>query len=136
MIDLGDPDDVVNFEQYTENYHTVIVAIPNDFDIEKYLSLREHAGLFDNKLIKKSDLIFLANAVKDSVIFKFFSGGAIPHYTVTYFIEILRELGVIIDVVTSDKHTHNIISINVLSDGLNEMVMKAIKNVVSAEESM
>ena len=117
------------------NYHTMIVAIPNDFDIEKYLSLREQAGLFDNKLIQKADLLFLSNAVRLSTIFKFFSG-EIPHCTITYFIDILKELGVIIDVVTSDYRTHNIVSINVLADGLNEMVIKAIKNIVDIEETM
>lgn len=119
----------------TSNYHTIIVAIPNDFDIERYLSLREQAGLFDNKLIQKADLLFLSNTMKFSTIFKFFSG-KIPHCTITYFIEILKELGVIIDVVTSDYHTHNIVSVNVLADGLNKMVTKAIKNIVDIEEIM
>jgi len=117
------------------NYHTIIVAIPTDFNIEKYLSLREHAGLFNNNLIQKSDLLFLSRAVKDSVIFKFFSN-QIPCCTITYFIEILHELGVVMDSITSNRHTQNIISINVLNERLNGMVVKAIKNIVDVEETM
>ena len=127
--------DCMTEDEDRSSYHTIIVAIPSDFNIENYLSLREHVGIFNNKLIQKADLLFLSNAVKDSVIFKFFSG-SIPHCTIIYFIEILAELGVIIDKVTSDRRTHNIISVNVLSGGLNKMVVNAIKNIVSAEELM
>ena len=121
--------------EYRLEYHTIVVAIPNDFDIEKYLSLKEHAGMFGNRLIKKRDLVFLSNAVRDSIIFRLFSN-KIPYETVAYFIKILKDLGVIIDMVVAGRHTHNVVSVNVLAEGLNKKVIDAIKNIVSVEESM
>jgi len=121
--------------EYRLEYHTIVVAIPNDFDIEKYLSLKEHAGMFGNRLIKKRDLVFLSNAVRDSIIFRLFSN-KIPYETVAYFIKILKDLGVIMDLVASSVQTYNIVSINVLAEELNKKVIEAIKNIVSVEESM
>jgi hypothetical protein len=133
-FDMND-DIYVDDEEYRLDYHTIVVAIPNDFDIEKFLSLKEHAGMFGNTLIKKRDLLFLSNAVKDSVIFRLFSD-KIPYETVAYFIKILKDLGVIMDLVVSGVKTHNIVSINVLAEELNKKVIEAIKNIVSVEEPM
>lgn len=134
--------DVIDYENLCERfdveskkYHTLLVAIPIDFDIEKYLSLKEQANIFEHKSIKKSDLVFLANAVKHSTIFKFYSE-EIPYVTISYFISILKDLGVIIDIVYAGEKTKNLISVNVLTERKNEIVVDAIRNIVTVEESM
>lgn len=85
-----------------ENYHTVeFVAIPPDFDIMSYLSLREQAGIFKHKNVNTKHLKVIAEGVKSSPVFAMMNNTRISPVTCMYFIKVLKELGLVL------KSIHN-----------------------------
>lgn len=83
--------------EYVDNYMTIeVVAIPPDFDILNYLSLREQAGIFKHKRINKKHLEVIAEGVKASPIFSMLNNIRIDPATCLYFLKVIHELGLVL----------------------------------------
>lgn len=80
-----------------ENYNTVeVVAVPPDFDIKQYLSMRESAGIFKHKGIDLKNLSIIADAVKSTPVFCLQNNIRINPVTCMFFIKIVNELGLVL----------------------------------------
>lgn len=85
-----------------DNYHTVeIVAVPPDFDIVNYLSIREQAGIFKQKHVNTKHIQIIAEGVRSSPVFAMMNNTHISPVTCMFFIKIMKELGLIL------KSIHN-----------------------------
>jgi hypothetical protein len=77
-----------------EEYHTVeVVAIPPDFDINMYLSLREGAGIFESKDISLKQLQIISEAVKFTPIFVIQNNLRISAVTCMFYLKVINEIG-------------------------------------------
>lgn len=80
-----------------DNYSTVeIVAVPPDFDIMQYLTMRESAGIFNQKGIQLKTLTALADGVKYSPVFCIQNNIRLKPITCMFFIKVLNELGLVL----------------------------------------
>ena len=86
-----------------DNYFTVeFVAIPPDFDISNYLSLREQAGIFgDFKNVNLSQVRKIADGAKFSPVFSVLNNSSLSIDSCLYFLYVINELGLIV------KSIHN-----------------------------
>ena len=83
--------------RFIENYMTIeFVAIPPDFDIVSYLSMREQAGIFESKKINVEHLKIIAEGVKSSPVFMMLNNIRIDPITCLYFLKIINELGLVL----------------------------------------
>jgi len=93
--------------EYVKDYMTVeIVAIPPDFDILNYLSLREQAGIFKNKKINKQHLEIIAEGVKASPVFSMLNNIRIDPATCLYFLKVIHELGLVLKSLYNPMRNH------------------------------
>jgi len=91
-----------------ENYMTIeFVAIPPDFDIMNYLSLREQANIFSLKHVNLKHLEIIADGVKSSPVFSMLNNIRIEPTTCLYFLKVIHELGLVL------KTLHNPIRSNI-----------------------
>jgi len=72
---------------------TEIVAVPEGFEIESYLKMRERLGIFPKKEIKVSELKTISEAVKYTPILSFLNNVNISVFSCVYYLSILTELG-------------------------------------------
>jgi len=80
-----------------ENYSTVeIVAVPPDFDIHQYLTMRESAGIFKHKSVDLKNLSIISDSVKCSSIFCIQNNIRINPVTCMFYLKILDELNLIV----------------------------------------
>jgi len=80
-----------------KNYMTIeFVAIPPDFDIMNYLSLREQAGVFKSKKVNLKHLQIIAEGVKASPVFAMLNNIRIDPATCLYFLKVLHELDLVL----------------------------------------
>lgn len=87
-----------------ENYLvTEVVAVPLDFDIKNYLSMREQIGMFPTDEVNFRQLEVISMGVTFSSVFSSMNNPIINPYSVGYFLHILDEIGLII------KSQHNTI---------------------------
>ena len=83
--------------EHVENYMTIeFVAIPPDFDIVNYLSMREQAGIFKSEKINVGHLKIIADGVKSSPVFMMLNNIRIDPITCLYFLKIINELGLVL----------------------------------------
>lgn len=83
--------------RYVENYMTVeFVAIPPDFDIMNFLSLREQSGIFNFKNINLKQLKIISEGVKASPVFSILNNVRIDPITCLYFLKVINELGLVL----------------------------------------
>jgi len=89
--------DIAHQNESVENYMTLeFVAIPPDFDIMNYLSLREQAGIFSTKNINLKHLQIIAEGVKASPVFSMLNNIRIKPVTCMYFLKIIHELDLVL----------------------------------------
>lgn len=82
---------------HVKNYMTIeFVAIPPDFDIVNYLSMREQAGIFKSEKINIAHLKVIAEGVKSSPVFMMLNNIRIDPITCLYFLKIINELGLVL----------------------------------------
>ena len=94
--------------EYVDNYSTVeVVAIPPDFDIMQYLTMREGAGIFEQKAVDLKQLKIISDAVRCSPIFCIQNNIRISPVACMFFIKIVNELGLIL------KSVNNPLRINI-----------------------
>jgi len=80
-----------------KNYVTLeFVAIPPDFDIMNYLSLREQAGVFKQKNVNLKHLEVIAEGVKASPVFAMLNNIRINPTTCLYFLKVIHELDLVL----------------------------------------
>ena len=80
-----------------KNYVTIeFVAIPPDFDILNYLSLREQAGVFKHQRVNKKHLEIIAEGVKSSPVFAMLNNIRIDPTSCLYFLKVIHELGLVL----------------------------------------
>jgi len=96
-----DREEVVNSR--IDNYFTVeFVAIPPDFDISNYLSLREQAGIFgDLKNVNLDQVRKIADGAKFSPVFSVLNNAQLSVESCLYFLYVVNELGLVV------KSIHN-----------------------------
>jgi hypothetical protein len=97
-----DPTDHRDLNMSIDNYNICeVVAVPQNFDIKSFLSMREQMGMFKAKNIDSKLLEAVSMAVTCSPIFSSMNNALINPYVFSYFLHILDELGLII------KNYHN-----------------------------
>lgn len=80
-----------------DNYHCVeFVAVPPDFDIFNYLSMREQAGIFEAKNINLKQLQAICEGVKYSPVFSILNNTRLQPVTCMFFIKVVKELGLVL----------------------------------------
>lgn len=86
-----------------ENYFTVeFVAIPPDFDISNFLSIREQGGMFgDLEHVNISQVRKIADGVKHSPVFSILNNALLSIDSCLYFLNVVNELGLVV------KSIHN-----------------------------
>jgi hypothetical protein len=92
-----DPRDHRELNLRVDNYLvTEVVAVPPDFDIKNYLSMREQVGMFKADKVDQKQLEIISMGVTCSSIFSSMNNALINPYSVGYFLYILDEIGLII----------------------------------------
>ena len=90
-----------------ENYMTIeFVAIPPDFDILAYLSLREQAGIFKTKNVDLKQLQVIADGVRMSPVFSMLNNIRIDRSTCLYFLKVIHELDLVLKTVYNPMRTN------------------------------
>ena len=96
-MNLDDPQDHRQLNISVENYLiTEVVAVPLDFSIQNYLSMREQMGMFQADKVDSKQLEIISMGVTFSPIFATMNNPVINPYSVGYFLHILDEIGLII----------------------------------------
>lgn len=94
------PEDEYELEHRNEtvkDYMTLeFVAIPPDFDIMNYLSLREQAGVFKSTHVNLKHLQIIAEGVKASPVFAMLNNIRIHPSTCLYFLKVIHELDLVL----------------------------------------
>jgi len=73
-----------------------VVAVPESFQIENHLKMREAAGIFENEKIDLKQLGLISEGVKASPIFSILNNPQLEPQTCMYFLKIMEELNLII----------------------------------------
>ena len=90
-----------------KNYVTLeFVAIPPDFDIMNYLSLREQAGVFKTKKVNLKHLQVIAEGVKASPVFAMLNNIRIEPATCLYFLKVINELDLVLKTLYNPMRDH------------------------------
>jgi hypothetical protein len=95
MVDQNELNDVPVIVEF--------VSVPETFDIDCFLSMRESMNKFKNNHMQVTQIKFIAEAVKAS---PFFVLTKVPHITISsclFCLELFREIGLTIDIF-SDIH--------------------------------
>lgn len=96
-MNLDDPHDRAELSIYVKEYMLVeFVAVPPDFDINNYLTLREHVGQFDNKEIVLSQVKKIADAVRFTPVTSLLNNALLDPKVGMYLLSIFDELGLIL----------------------------------------
>ena len=82
------------------------LAIPDTFDIEYYLSMRESTGLFSNEEINLEHVKFMGDTIKSSPFFVLSKAPELTIASCLFCLEIFREVGLTLESV-SDQHDHS-----------------------------
>lgn len=96
-MNLDNPNDAAELSIYLKEYFMVeFVAVPPDFDINNYLTLREQVGQFDNEKIMLSQVKKIADAIKFSPVTSLLNNALLDPRVGMYLLSILDELGLIL----------------------------------------
>lgn len=96
-MNLDHPDDHRELNISIDNYLvTEVVAVPENFEIKSYLSMREQANIFKAKGVHLKQIEALDMAVKHTAIFSSMNNALINPSTVMYYLGILDELNLIL----------------------------------------
>jgi hypothetical protein len=96
-MNIDNPQDHRQLNITVENYLvTEVVAVPLDFSIQNYLSMREQMGMFQADKVDSKQLEIISMGVTFSPIFATMNNPVINPYSVGYFLHILDEIGLII----------------------------------------
>ena len=79
------------------------VAVPQIFDIEHFLTMRETTGFID--IADKKQLKIVSDAVKNSTVFAIVNNPNISIVTIFAFLQILKELNLVIQIATNPLMT-------------------------------
>lgn len=108
------PDDPVDFQndeigQASFGGYCVveIVALPPNFNIENHLTMREQAGIFEDKNISLKHLQAISLGVQFTPVFNLLNNPSISLQSVSYFLYILDELGFIIKGINGETFNYN-----------------------------
>lgn len=97
IMNIDDPNDHRDLNIELNNYLvTEVVAVPPNFDIHSYLSMREQIGMFKTDKVNLKQIEIISLGVTCSPIFSSMNNPVINAYSVGYFLYILDELGLII----------------------------------------
>lgn len=92
---------------HINNYFSIeFVAIPPDFDISNFLSLREQAGIFKFEEVDLDQVRKIAEGVKYSPVFAVMNNALLSASSCMYFLSVLNDLGLIL------KSIHNPMRMN------------------------
>ena len=102
-MNLDNEQDFRELNTLVKNYFTVeFVAIPSDFDISSYLSLRESAGIFgDFKEVNLSQVKMIMMGIQNSPVFAVLNNTMLSPSSCMYVLSVLNDLGLVI------KSIHN-----------------------------
>ena len=114
--------------------HVGIVAIPEDFDVLEFLSIKEQCNLFPVDDIQISQIELLTSFLKTQSIWVCESTMSITPNTIKYFFKVLKELDLLLHFVDAGK-TNDFVIVNVLSPTLKSGVEKALKKITEIEDS-
>ena len=124
-----------NFEDGNLQHHTGIVAIPSDFNLDLYLSLRESCNFFNDPSINVSSLKLMISFIRFQSVWKSFaSKKTLNIKTVLHFFQILDDIGLLLDFIYGGQ-TSSFIIINVLSPELSRKSQLAIQNITDIESN-
>lgn len=102
----------------------MVCMIPEDFDLKNFLSVRESAGIFEDKEIKLKKLELAADSISSSPI-TFLTG--LNKKEINYFTKILEELHLVMDQKTDYEINIEISSfVNSKHDMHNQSIFLAI----------
>lgn len=79
------------------------VAVPNTFDIEYYLSMRESTGMFINEEMNLTHIKFISDTIKSSPWFVLSKAPDLTIASCLFCLEVFREIGLTIESI-SDQH--------------------------------
>lgn len=83
--------------ELVDNYTALeFVAIPPDFEIENYLTLRESAGIFKYKEVDLEQVKKIAMGVKYSPVFSILNNALLSPSACMYFLSVVNELGLVV----------------------------------------
>jgi len=83
------------------------VAVPNSFDIDHYLSMRESTNNFSNAEMNLDNVRFISDTIKSSPFFVLSKAPELTISSCLFCIEIFREIGLTLQSV-SDQHENSI----------------------------
>lgn len=97
-MNLDNPVDARELNMQVKNYTMIeFVAIPPDFDISNYLTLREQAGIFECKGIELDQVKKIAEAIKFSPVLALMNNALLKPEIGIYLLSVLNELGLVLN---------------------------------------
>jgi len=96
-MNLDDKQEVRELNIKVENYFSIeFVAIPPDFNLESYLSMREQVGITEFKDVDIGSVKKIAMAVTHSPVFAVMNNALLSVSSCMYFLHIINELGLVL----------------------------------------
>ena len=96
-MNLDNENDYRELSTYVKDYFLVeFVAIPPDFDIGSFLTLREHVGLFENDQVQLNLIKKIVEGVKYSPVTSLLNNALLTPITGMFLLSVLDELGLIV----------------------------------------
>lgn len=84
-------------DRYVENYFMVeFVAVPPDFEIGHYLTLREHTGIFDCDRVTLTNIKKIVEAIRYSPVVSLLNNALLNERVGLYLLSVLDDLGLIL----------------------------------------
>jgi hypothetical protein len=97
-MNLGNEADRNELQLYVENYFMIeFVAVPPDFDIGNYLTLREHVGVFEHEDVVLDQVKKIADSVKFTPVTCLLNNALLDPRVGMFLLSIFNELGLILN---------------------------------------
>ena len=96
-MNLDNENDYRELSTYVKDYFFVeFVAIPPDFDIGSFLTLREHVGIFENDKVQLSLIQKIVEGIKYSPVTSLLNNALLSPITGLFLLSVLEDLGLIV----------------------------------------
>jgi len=87
-----------NVDRMIENYFILeVAAIPPNFELHQYLSMRESVGIFENKGINLKEVNIIIEGIKHSPVFAVMNNPRISLSSCVFVLQLLHELNLVIE---------------------------------------
>jgi len=124
---------MINDFDMTRSYHVGIVAIPENFNILEFMSIKEQCNLFPADDIDISQITLLISLLNTQSIWVCEPTHKITPNTIKYFFNILDELDLLLHHIDAGE-TNDFVIVNVLCSALKTGVEKALRRITNMED--